>query len=85
MTADRPLDAGYELTSNTGLVYLQLPGDSSLRINAVSRTGNISVTGLPDAQVRRDGLRAEYNHTLGEGKGKADLEVGTGSVRIIAR
>ncbi len=85
MTSDRPLDAGYELTSSTGLVYLQLPGDSSLQINAVSRNGNISVTGLPDGQVRRDGLRAEYNHILDEGKGKADLEVGTGSIRIIAR
>lgn len=85
MTSDRPLAAGYELTSSTGLVFMEIPGDSSLKINAVSRTGNISVTGAPDGQVRRDGLRAEYHHTLGEGKGEAELEVGTGSVQIILR
>jgi len=85
MTSDRPLDANYELTSNTGRVYLQMPGDSNLKINAVSRTGNISVTGLPQAEMRRDGARAEYNHTMGEGKGVADLEVGTGSVQIIVQ
>ncbi|KJS12336.1 MAG: hypothetical protein JL56_14765 [Desulfotomaculum sp. BICA1-6] len=85
MTSDRALGANYELTSNTGRVYLQMPGDSNLKINAVSRTGNVSVTGLPQAEMRRDGARAEYNHTMGEGKGVADLEVGTGSVQIIVQ
>lgn len=85
MSSERPLNGEYRLTSNTGRVYVQLPGESDLRISAVARTGSISVTGLSDAGMHRDGPRVEYNHTIGDGQGEADLEVGTGSVQITVR
>ena len=85
MSAEHPLNGNYRLASSTGRVALEIPGDSDFKINAVSTTGNVSVTGLPGGNMRRDGPRAEYSNTMGSGLGLADLKVGTGSIQITVK
>lgn len=78
-----PLAGNYDLQSNTGRVNLTLPKDSDLAIRAESRTGRVSVQGLPDGGGQ-GGPGDQYSHTLGSGKGTADLRVGTGAIKITA-
>ena len=83
VSAGSPLSGNYQLQSNTGRINLTLPKDSDLAIKAESRTGRVSVQGLPGVSGQ-DGPGDQYNLTLGSGKGTADLRVGTGSIKITA-
>ena len=84
VVSNRPLSGNYELKSNTGRVCLELPKDSDLVLEAESRTGRVSVSGLPDTKDET-GPGDSYSYKLGSGKGRADLRVGTGAIEIKAR
>ena len=83
VSSESPLSGNYELQSNTGRVNLTMPKNSNLAIRAESRTGRVSVQGLPGGGGQ-DGPGDQYSHTLGSGQGTADLRVGTGSIKITA-
>lgn len=86
LSSSRPLSGNYELESNTGRVSLQLPKESDLAISAVSRTGRVSVEGLSEAKFSRSGPPGDaFSYTLGAGKGRANLQVGTGGISIVVR
>jgi len=84
VSSERPLSGKYELKSNTGMVNLQLPEESDLVINAECRTGGVSVVGLPD-ETNKTGPGDAFRYQLGSGQGQANLEVGTGAIKITAR
>jgi len=86
VSSERPLSGKYDLESSTGMVSLLLPKQSDLVINAESRTGRVSVEGLANANnADKTGPGDEFSGQLGNGKGQANLRVGTGAIKITAR
>ncbi|SFG76235.1 Putative adhesin [Desulfotomaculum arcticum] len=82
--SDNPLAGNYHLQSSTGVVSMQLPKGSDLSINAESRTGKVTVWGLPEHQTSA-GANNQYSYKFGSGKGLAELTVGTGAVKITVK
>ena len=82
--SERPLSGKYELKSNTGRVSLEMTRTSNLTIEAKAQTGSINLEGI-DGNVEGSGPSKKYNQTVGNGKGQAKLEVGTGSISIKVR
>lgn len=81
VASSKPLNGQYNLKSNTGKISLMMPKNSDLVMEARSATGRVSVLGLPDDRSK-SGPSDEYSYTLGAGKGRADLEVGVGTINI---
>lgn len=81
LSSNRPLTGNYSIKNNTGKVNLNLPKESDLVINAETSTGRVFVHGI----FALSGSAGEYNGKLGEGKGRADLKVGTGTIDINVR
>ena len=71
----------YQLRTSTGGIRLELPRQSDLVLNARSNTGSISLAGIAGS-VEGSGAGKRYTGTLGQGTGRMDLEVSTGSIQI---
>lgn len=86
VSSTRPLAGKYDLQSSTGMVRLELPGNSDLAIDAEARTGRVSSEGLPDGNFTKGRQPGDsFNYTLGAGKGRAVLRAGTGAVQITVK
>ncbi len=84
LSASQPLSGKYDLEAGTGKIGFAIPASSDLAIRASSETGSISVSGLNGGETGRKGIGSTFDVKLGNGKGLADLLVGTGAIEIRA-
>ena len=81
-SARQGVSGKYDLEAGTGKISFDVPATSDLAINASSDTGSISVSGLNGGEPGRKGIGNTFAAKLGNGKGLANLWVGTGTIRI---